>query len=288
MLDNDKETAEGTYTGTCTGTATITIDMHKSEQVTALKYLGDALTKITVEVSPDGANWMEVKKDYTGLDGTGEKTIWMDCITAEGERVDAFIGTYDARYVRLTLTPAGAAEGQEGTAASTVSIREIDICGPSGDNLEFMTTADSQPAVGKLKADYRYGNEAGDVIPAGSLIFTGTYKGNPAYNMVILYDTDGNVIGAKGDEVHAAQVIFAEVPEHGELGETSNGTWVYYVEPGQWDETTLNKIKGVRGELYRVDNALTLEGERIVSDTQIIRIPSFEELPEITLTGRKP
>jgi hypothetical protein len=31
-----------------------------------------------------------------------------------------------------------------------------------------------------------------------------------------------------------------------------------------------------------------LEGERIVSDTQIIRIPSFEELPEITLTGRKP
>ncbi|MCI9646206.1 MAG: hypothetical protein HFH40_05245 [Lachnospiraceae bacterium] len=288
VLDNDKETAEGTYTGTCTGTATITIDMHKSEQVTALKYLGDALTKITVEVSPDGANWMEVKKDYTGLDGTGEKTIWMDCITAEGERVDAFIGTYDARYVRLTLTPAGAAEGQEGTAASTVSIREIDICGPSGDNLEFMTTADSQPAVGKLKADYRYGNEAGDVIPAGSLIFTGTYKGNPAYNVVILYDTDGNVIGAKGDEVHAAQVIFAEVPEHGELGETSNGTWVYYVEPGQWDETTLNKIKGVRGELYRVDNALTLEGERIVSDTQIIRIPSFEELPEITLTGRKP
>ena len=63
---------------------------------------------------------------------------------------------------------------------------------------------------------------------------------------------------------------------------------MYYVEPGQWDETTLNKIKGVRGELYRVDNALTLEGERIVSDTQIIRIPSFEELPEITLTGRKP
>ncbi len=73
VLDNDKETAEGTYTGTCTGTATITIDMHKSEQVTALKYLGDALTKITVEVSPDGANWMEVKKDYTGLDGTAKR-----------------------------------------------------------------------------------------------------------------------------------------------------------------------------------------------------------------------
>ena len=25
-------------------------------------------------------------------------------------------------------------------------------------------------------------------IPAGSIIFTGEYKGNPAYNVVLLYD----------------------------------------------------------------------------------------------------
>ncbi|MCI9532243.1 MAG: carbohydrate-binding protein [Lachnospiraceae bacterium] len=286
VLDNDRTDA-GTYTGTCTGTATITVDMHKSEQVTALKYLGDALKQVTVEVSQDGTAWTEAKKDYTGLTGTGEQTIWMDSLTEEGDRRPDFIGTYDARYVRLTITPADTAAQEEG-GGSRVSIREIEICGPSGDNLEFMTSADGQPAVGKLAADYKYGDQAGDVIPAGSLIFTGTYKGNPAYNVVILYDTEGNVIGAKGTEVHAAQVIFAEVPEHGELGETSNGTWVYYVEPGQWDEKTLSSIKGVRGELYRVDNALTLEGERIVSDTQVISIPSFKDLPDITLTGRIP
>ena len=67
------------------------------------------------------------------------------------------------------------------------------------------------------------------------------------------------------------------------MGETSDGTFVYYVEPGQWDEQSLKKIKGVRGELYRVDNALTLEGERIVSDTKIIGIP--ETLPGITFQG---
>jgi hypothetical protein len=39
----------------------------------------------------------------------------------------------------------------------------------------------------------------------------------------------------------------------------------------------------VRGELFRVDNALTLEGERIVSDTPVISIP--DSLPDITLTG---
>lgn len=146
-----------------------------------------------------------------------------------------------------------------------------------------MTTDDSQPAIGVLSESYQYGDKAEDVIPAGSLIFTGIYKGNPAYNVAILYDTEGNVIGEKEGNVLAKQIFLAEVPERGDLGETSDGTFVYYVEPGQWDEQSLKKIKGVRGELYRVDNALTLEGERIVSDTKIIGIP--ETLPGITFQG---
>lgn len=303
ILDNDRTDA-GTYTGTYTGTATITIDMHRTEQVTALKYLGSALGQMTVEVSQDGTEWTEAKKGYTGLDGTKEQTIWLDCITEAGDRQADFIGTYDARYIRLTVAPVGAEDGQEGNAGAAVSIKEIEVCGPSGDNLEFMAASDGTPAIGVLSADYKYGSQDADVIPKGSLVFTGNYKGNPAYNVVVLYDTEGNVVGAKEgapiydeegnvigkeeDEVHAAQVIFAEVPEHGELGETSNGTWVYYVEPGHWDAETLSKIQGVRGELYRVDNALTLEGERIVSDTQVISVPAFQELPDITLTGKRP
>lgn len=167
-----------------------------------------------------------------------------------------------------------------------ISIQEIEICGPTGDNLEFMTAENGQPAIGVLSKDYQYGSKAEDVIPEGSLIFTGIYKGNPAYNVVMLYDTDGNVIGAKDGNVAAGQVIFADVPEHGELGETSNGTWVYYVEKGQWNEETLKQIQGVRGELYRVDDALTNAGERIVSDTLVITIP--ESLPSIELTGKIP
>ena len=83
-------------------------------------------------------------------------------------------------------------------------------------------------------------------------------------------------------EVNAEQVIFADVPENGNLGETSEGTWVYYVRPEYWSEDTLAGIDGVRGELYRVDDALTLAGERVVSDTAVIQIP--ETLPFITLT----
>ena len=78
-------------------------------------------------------------------------------------------------------------------------------------------------------------------------------------------------------------IIFAPDPKDGNLGETSDGTWVYYIEPGDWDETTVRSLQGIRGELYRVDDAKTMEAERIVSDTQLLELPAV--LPEITLTG---
>ncbi len=42
-------------------------------------------------------------------------------------------------------------------------------------------------------------------------MFTGTYKGNPAYNAVKPYDGEGNLIGG-------AQVLFAEVRSTAKVG----------------------------------------------------------------------
>ncbi len=276
LFDNDTS-PQGTYQETADGaqeTAVITIDMHKTEAVTALKYQGSKVDSLTVEISMDGQEWQAVKEDNAGLKNAQDSvytTVWFDAVK-EAER-ESWIGTYDARYVRLTLKKSGRAV-----------IQEIALCGPSGDNLEFMTAEDGKPAVGVLKDDYQYGTNADDVIRKGSLVFTGVYKGNPAYNVVVLYDDKGNVIGAKGNEVRAGQVIFAPNPKNGQLGETSEGTWVYYVEEGQWEESALHQLGGVRGELFRVDDAKTMEAERIVSDTQLIKIPEGP-LPEITLTG---
>ena len=102
--------------------------MHKAEQVTALKYQGSALAKVNVEVSADGTNWTMVKENYAGLTGTKEETLWFDSLAEDGTIRENWIGTYDARYVRLTI-------GQKGN----ISIQEIELCGPSGDNIEFMT-----------------------------------------------------------------------------------------------------------------------------------------------------
>ena len=268
ILDNDR-TDTGTYHGTSDGTAEITIDMHKLQQITSMKYQGCALSQVKVEISADGENWTTVKEN-AALENEKEQIIWFDSVN-EADR-DTWIGTYDARYLKVLFSQSG-----------DISIREIEICGPTGDNLEFMTADDGLPAIGVLTEDYIYGSKAEDVILKGSLIFTGTYKGNPAYNVVLLYDKDGNVIGEKDGNVLAGQVIFAKVPAQGNLGETSDGTWVYYIAPGQWDMESVMNAKSVRGELYRVDNALTLEGERIVSDTKFIQIP--ETLPDITLQG---
>ena len=99
------------------------------------------------------------------------------------------------------------------------------------------------------------------------------------------------MIGAHKNEkgelkVKSEQIIFADVPKEGNLGETSGGTWVYYLEPeSEKEKAVLGEMitKRIRGELFRVDDALTNEGERIVSDTKFITLP--DTLPEVTMTG---
>ena len=80
-------------------------------------------------------------------------------------------------------------------------------------------------------------------------------------------DADGNI--------QAESLILAKVPENGLLGEVSDGIWIYYLPEG----TSLPEH--VRAELYRVDDAETLEGQRTVSSSLTITVP--EQLPELEL-----
>lgn len=108
-------------------------------------------------------------------------------------------------------------------------------------------------------------------------------KGNPAYNVVVLYDENGNVVGgvnADGSTV-ASQIIMAPEPGDAMLGDVSEGSWVYWIEPG--DLASMKLPKQVRAELYRVDNALTNEGQRLVSDSLPGDVP--DNLPDVELGG---
>jgi len=270
ILDNDYGNS---YLGQSTGgNAEVMLHLNQVLAVCGLKYTiasGTPVSDYEIQVSVDGSNWTTVKSGrFAGQ--SGSQTVYF-----ENAAKDPWICTYDAAYVRIT------APNQ-----SSMCISEIDLLGPTGDSVSFgVRENDTEGAVGILQADYPYESGGGSrVIPAGSLVFTGSYKGNPAYNVVMIYDGDGNVVGGLDADgtVKADQIILANVPENGMLGEVSDGIWIYWIEPenGQLPDLT---GRTVRAQLYRVDNALTNEGQRLVSDTLPLRIPVV--LDGITLKG---
>ncbi|MDE5584233.1 MAG: fibronectin type III domain-containing protein [Ruminococcus sp.] len=186
-----------------------------------------------------------------------------------------YISTYDTTAVKLVIT------GQQN---QDISIAEIDVLGVTGDNVDFRKTNEEDTnVIGTLEEEYRYGKDEDDVIPAGSLVFTGSYKGNPAYSTVILYDNNGNVVGGVDENgaVKAQQIILADVPDGKNITEVTEGAWIYWIEPQHMKEIKLPE--SVRVELYRVNNAQTNEGYRLVSDTLFETLP--EKLPTIMLNA---
>ena len=261
VIDNDKGT---TYTGTVAeGEAVVTLDFHKTLAATGFKYTltsGTPIGDYEIQISTDGQQWTTVASGTFA--GDEVNTVYF-----VNENNDPWVCTYDAAQLRLVVkAPAG----------TEISISELDVLGPTGDNVELLTNG-----IGYLEESYSYAD--GEEIPAGSLVFTGSYKGNPAYNVVLLYDQDGNVVGgtdAEGNLV-AQQIILAPDPGNGQLGEVSEGYWVYWIEPDQLENVDLPE--SVRAELYRVDNATTNEGQRLTSDTLLVALP--ERLPQISLGG---
>ena len=259
VLDQDK-TKE--YTGKADSDPYIVIDLKQTLEVSALRYYADAnaISDYRIEVSTDGAEYMTAAKGTFTLE-EGQDTVYFTNGT------DPWVTTYDIRYIRITA---------EGQAGKEIGIQEFDILGPSGDNVEF-TNDEGKTTIGILAEDYVYDQANGQKIPAGSTVFAGSYKGNPAYNVVVLYDQDGNIVGGTNEagELAAQQIILAPDPEDALLGDVSDGIWIYWIEPDQ----SFTKPAQVKAELYRVDNALTNEGERLTSDTVYVDIPDqFEDI----------
>ncbi|MDE6784838.1 MAG: hypothetical protein K2J26_05645, partial [Ruminococcus sp.] len=190
-----------------------------------------------------------------------------------------YISTYETTGIRFQFT------NQNG---KNISIAELDVLGVTGDNVDFRRDGEkAEAAFGILSADYKYGTKENDFIPEGSLVFTGSYKGSPAYNAVILFDENGEIVGGNGvdDEAKSQQIILADVPDGSLITDVSNGTWVYWINPEDID----NMIwpEKVRVELYRVNNALTNEGQRIVSDSLFEAVPDRDKMSPITIGGNK-
>ncbi|MDE5770095.1 MAG: fibronectin type III domain-containing protein [Ruminococcus sp.] len=267
-VDNNLETI---YAPQVNGdTAEIVIDFNQTLTISGLKYTagdGEAVGDYEVYVLSDN-EWIRTS------DGTlnGSKTVYF------ANTDDAYVSTYSATAVKFVIL------NQD---KKTVSIAEIDVLGVTGDNVDFRRAEnDKTSVIGILGKDYKYGTKEDEVIPKDSLVFTGSYKGNPAYNVVILYDVNGKIVGGIDEDgnLTSEQVILADVPEKSNIANVSDGTWIYWIEPE--DMERMEKLpEKVRVELYRVNNALNNEGQRLVSDSLLETVPDKDELPTITLNG---
>lgn len=263
MIDNDTGTV---YAATAGGDAEITIEFNRTLTVTGLKYTTvSGIPGAGYEVQAYcGGSWARVAEG--SLDASGTGTIHFSNDAQE------YVSTYAATAVKLILKAA---------SGSQVSIAELDVLGATGDNVNFRRTEDGTVVIGRLASVYKFGDRDTDVIPEGSIVFGGSYKGNPAYNVLILYDQDGNIVGGTNTagELQAQQVLLADVPVEGDIKNVWDGTWIYWIEPGQ--QTDLTGLTRVRAELYRVNNAVTNEGQRLVSDSLFENMPAT--LPNIEL-----
>lgn len=256
VIDNKKESV---YVGYKDGNKDpeIVIAMNGVNPIAGIKYTTDDVTSAStiegyeVYISKDGIEWTLANsgKFEFGTNGNDAETatVYFNEEDSEGGKQ---LYTYEAAYVKLV------AKGK-----SVISVAEMDILAPPGDNIDI-------DAIGTLKENYEYA--PGEIIEAGSIIITGEYRGNPAFNIPILKDDEGYVINSEA-------VLLAEIPSNAHLGEISSGRWISWI-PKEEESSLTTKVMA---KLYRVNDAVTLEGQRLVSDSLYFDIPS--KLPEIEL-----
>lgn len=266
-VDNKTDT---TYTGIAGDEAEVLMQFNRKQIISGLKYTvneGTAIKDYSIYVHGDNDEWTEVVKG--SFDEKKVQTVYFENVDGK------YVGTYSTDAVKLVI------HNQKDTE---ISISELDVLGVTGDNVDFRSAQDGTSAIGRLASDYQYGETEADKIPAGSIVFVGSYKGNPAYNVVLLYDQDGNIVGGTNTDgsLKAQQIILADVPETGNIQDVSDGTWIYWIDP---QDSAQLAGKQVRAELYRVNDAQTNEGQRLVSDSLYVEVP--QEMPEIELNGNQ-
>ena len=266
-VDNKTDT---TYTGIAGDEAEVLMQFNRKQIISGLKYTvneGTAIKDYSIYVHGDNDEWTEVVKG--SFDDKKVQTVYFENVDGK------YVGTYSTDAVKLVI------HNQKDTE---ISISELDVLGVTGDNVDFRSAQDGTSAIGRLASDYQYGETEADKIPAGAIVFVGSYKGNPAYNVVLLYDQDGNIVGGTNTDgsLKAQQIILADVPETGNIQDVSDGTWIYWIDP---QDSAQLAGKQVRAELYRVNDAQTNEGQRLVSDSLYVEVP--QEMPEIELNGNQ-
>ena len=267
----DKTISPSLYTLSRNG-AEVEITMNSGAvSVTGLKVGGGSLSGCTVSARLEGSgDWTPVA---LGPDNGG--TAYFAKPGAPG---DSRIWTYDVAALRISGLPAGAS---------------VELLDYPGDRIDFYEGA----SVGRLSQPLAYD---GGVVPAGTVVVVGTYRGDPVYNTLEIqarYNTtaeaqEENGVTSTERPMNGFALFYADIPADGAVSDTSDGFWVFVPD---WEaEEALNAQTGVtasdptefRAVLYRTDDPYSSASRRVTSETLWTSFPKTDTLPQLVLTGQ--
>ncbi|MBD5158716.1 MAG: hypothetical protein HDT23_00455, partial [Ruminococcus sp.] len=294
------------FESTVKGEPNIYVNFNEPQVICGIKiatpeqFKDSAVKKCAVYVKDEYGNWQNVLQDETGeVNQEKGATFNKDGIIYFSKPDSKYIASYETSEIKIQILDKN---------DETIYISEFDVLGVTGDNVYFSKSTESEDGkdatlFGQLNNDYVLDSENNIFIPKDSYVFIGNYKGNPAYNAVILYNEKGRVVGQPPEqdftsfteeEIRAAleeadktkvqvhQVLMAEIPDGSIITDVSEGTFIYWITPEEAEK--MEWPEEVRVELYRVNNALTSEGQRIVSDSLLEKVPAKDKMPRITLS----
>ena len=268
---------------------TVTFAMHRETSISGLKLVGanvPASGGFTVTVTDADGNVVTAKQgDFSQNQAVDDRNSFLCYFNKPGAgSEDTRIWTYDALTVTVTGLPAD------------MAAEDVLLVSYAGDDVSFLDGG----FAGRLQSDYHYGD--GEVIPAGTLVIAGNYRGDPVYNYVKIkgrfttanIDENGEVVtGSVDRDVDGYCLMFAEIPADGAVSDISDGIFIFV--PNVQKEAELQEAdhcKGdnllpsmIRAEMFRTDVPNDTSSGRTTSETLWFHSPGGEDLPVIVLEG---
>ena len=299
----DKTVDPSAYTMTRSG-STATFQFSEAASISGLKLTGSnrptsGAYTITVEASFTGEDKKPVTRTVTAREGSfdaGNQAVddqdsYLTYFQKPGAASDdTRIWTYDAKTLTVTGIPADMADS------------DIRLISYAGDDVAFWEAG----AVGRLSADYRYGDGDGDVIPKDTLVIVGTYRGDPRFNTVKVMgrftrttDAGEELNGGEAEEryLDGYALLFAEIPADQQVSDISDGLFIFV--PDVQREAELQEVQGedqvnrcdgsnllpsqMKLVLSRTDLPDAADSQRVTAETLWISSPGGEHLPVIVL-----
>ena len=156
-----------------------------------------------------------------------------------------------------------------------------------------------------MAEDFTYGDNAGEVIPKGTLVLVGNYRGDPYYGEVKVqgrFTITKTTVDASGGETVTTAVedrdlagecfMLAEVPANLKVSDISDGLFLFV--PNVQAEAELQEASHcdgknllpsqVRAQFYRADDPQNPQSpKRLTAQTLWTQSPGGQELPELVL-----